>query len=132
MSGTRPANRSAQAGFTMVECLVAILLMAISTSGLLALYMSQTRAAGYSRHATEATVLAQDQLERLRTTAAPGVTTTGTQAGLNEKGQVVSGGLFTRSWTSTPVLSYVDVAVTVTWNEDGATKNVVLRTRRNL
>ena len=125
-------SRRPEAGFTMVEVLVSILLTAIATTGILALYLVETRASGFSRHQTEATVLAQDKMESLRTAAAPGVTTTTTEAGLNEKGKVVSGGLYTRSATTTPVTSYADVSVTVSWTEDGLAKQVVLRSKRNL
>ena len=51
----------------MIEVMVAILLTAIATSGIIGLYIVETRASGFSRHSTEATVLAQDQIEILRT-----------------------------------------------------------------
>lgn len=115
----------------MIEVMVAVLLTAIAAAGIVGLYMVETRASGFSRHMTEATVLAQDQLERMRTS---GVTGTGSTASLNELGKVVSGGLYTRSWSTavgTPA-SFEDLTVTVSWPEDGVTKNVTLRARRNV
>ena len=117
-------------GFTMIEVMIAIAITAIATSGLLALFMVETRASGYSRHSTEATVLAEDQVERLRTSAPPAATTTGTQTAIDERGK--SGGIYTRTWTTTPGSSYYDVSVTVSWPEDGTTKQVVVRSRRDL
>ncbi len=130
--GNRHPQRRAQLGFTMVEVMVAFMLTAIATTGLVALYSIQTHAGGFSRHAMEATELAQDQVERLRTQVAPTSTTTGTQASLDAKGKLVTGGMFTRSWTITPNSSNCDIVVTVAWNEDGVDRNVVMRGKRNL
>jgi prepilin-type N-terminal cleavage/methylation domain-containing protein len=122
-------TRRPQGGFTMIEVMIAITVTAIATSGLLALFMVETRASGFSRHSTEATVLAEDQLERLRTAAAPTVTTSGSQTGIDERGK--SGGIFNRTWTTTVGSTYYDTSVTVTWPEDGTTRTVTLRSRRN-
>jgi len=113
----------------MIEVMIAITVTAIATSGLIALFMVETRASGFSRHSTEATVLAEDQLERLRTAAAPTVTTSGSQTGIDERGK--SGGIFNRTWTTTVGASYDDISVTVSWPEDDTTRTVTLRSRRN-
>lgn len=123
-------TRRAQAGFTMIEVMIAVLLTAIATSGIIGLFMVQSRASGFSRHQTEATVLAQDQLERLRTVP---TTVSGADASpLDAAGK--PGGIYTRSWTfatgATP--TYYDIAVTVAWDEDNSAKTVVIRGRRNM
>ncbi|HVK85814.1 MAG TPA: prepilin-type N-terminal cleavage/methylation domain-containing protein [Kofleriaceae bacterium] len=114
-------RRRRDAGFTMVEVMVAILLTAIAVIGILALYMTQTRASSYSRHSSEAAVLAADGLEKLRTMNPP---TGGTETGLTETGK--TGGMFTRVsevvGTSTPY----DVKVTVSWEESGAMRSVIV------
>jgi Tfp pilus assembly protein PilV len=51
----------------MIELMVAILLTAIALMGLIALFLAQSKASGFTRHSTEATVLAVDKLEKLRT-----------------------------------------------------------------
>jgi Tfp pilus assembly protein PilV len=114
----------------MIEVMVAMLITAIAIMGLLALYISQARASGYSRHTTEATVLATDKIEKLRTM---GVATavSGTETGLDEKG-IAGSGLYTRTWSETLGPSFADLVATVTWDEDGVTKTVTLRARRNL
>ena len=116
----------------MVEVMVAFLLTAISTTGLVALYSIQTHAGGYSRHSMEATELAQDQLERLRTQIAPATTTNGSQASLDSKGKTATNGTFTRAWTVTPNAAYCDITVTVSWSDDGVSRSVVMRGKRNL
>src|SRR5678816_1125705 len=104
-----------EAGFTMIEVMVALMLTAVGTAGLLALYSVQTRASGYTRHSIEASELAQDQIERLLATAAPGSVTTGSQQHLDERGAVTTSGMFTRTWTVTPQTEYCDLVVTVSW-----------------
>ncbi len=115
----------------MIEVMVALLLTAIAASGIIALFMVQTRSSGYSRHATEATILAQDEMERLRAMDINGGS--GTTTGINEFGQ--AGGIFTRSWEITGSAgSHLDVIVTVSWNEDGNTtpRQVRLVSRKSL
>ena len=121
-------NRRSQAGFTMIEVMVSILLTAIAASGVMALYMIQTRASGFSRHSTEAAVLVQDEMEQLRTSTTTG---TATVASLNERGKVVSGGLFTRTYTVTTGAGFDEMVVSVSWTEDGVAKTVTMRSRRN-
>lgn len=126
----RRARRRRGAGFTMIEVMVALLLTAIAASGIIALFMVQTRSSGYSRHSTEATILAQDEMERLR--AMDINAGSGSVANLNELGQ--SGGIFTRSWTiSASAGAHVDVTVTVSWNEDGnaTPRSVTLVSRKS-
>jgi type II secretory pathway pseudopilin PulG len=129
-----------QRGFTLVEVMIAILLTAIAIIGIVALYMSETRASGYSRHTTEASVLAEDKLEqlfRLAAICAP-VPCTGAAADagkIDAEGNTGTGGIFTRSWTATAPINttYWDLVITVSWVEDdpGNPKSVVLRGRRN-
>ncbi len=114
----------------MIEVMIAVLLTAIATSGIIGLYMVETRASGFSRHTTEATILAQDQMEILRTSKVVGVDVTTTN--LNEHGK--TGGIFTRIWTvvaNAAPLVYDDMTVEVRWVEDGVTRSVILRARRN-
>ncbi|HEU0034741.1 MAG TPA: prepilin-type N-terminal cleavage/methylation domain-containing protein [Kofleriaceae bacterium] len=122
-------RRPPEAGFTMIEVLVAIVLCSIAVVGISALARVQSNAAGFSRRSTEASILAEDQFERLRLTASPTIASTGSQTGLDENGVVSNKGVFTRSWTVTPNGTYADVAVTVSW-DDGVTRKVVLRGRR--
>lgn len=127
--GSRRDRR--QGGFTMIEVMVAILLTAIAIIGILALYMAQSRAGAYSRHTSEASVLAEDGLEALRAMPTPA---TATLSNVDERGK--SGGIFTRTSTVTGPIgtapsAYYDLRVAVTWDEDGVARSVVLNGRRN-
>lgn len=120
---------STQAGFTMMEVMIAMLITAIAIIGIVALFMTQTNASSLSRHQTEATVLAEDKIEKLRTLG-PAAAQTGTDTSIDEKGG--SGGIYTRTWTETVGANFADLTVNVTWNENGVAKTVALRGRRNL
>jgi Tfp pilus assembly protein PilV len=115
----------------MIEVMVAILLTAIAIIGILSLYMAQSRASSYSRHTSEASVLAEDGLEKLRLESAPAGSTL---TDVDEQG--VSPGIFTRVLTVSGLVgsapaAYYDLTSTVTWEEDGVTRTVTLNGRRN-
>ncbi len=111
----------------MTEVMIALLLTAVAVMGILGVYLGQLRASSYSRHTSEAVILAQDKLEQLRTQAAG--STSGSDLNIDERG--VATGVFTRSWTVALASGYADVVVTITWSEDGTARQFVLRGRRN-
>lgn len=122
--------RTRQAGFTMIEVMIAVLLTAIAVVGVIGLYRVQTRSSGYSRYATEASVLAADKLETLRTTVLPA---SGSETGVDARGKVGVGGPYTRTWTVTqPVTTQWNLRVDVAWNDDGNTRTVTLHAIRGL
>ncbi len=125
----RRTTRTREDGFTLIEVMISVLLTAIAVIGIMALYMSQTRASAYSRHATEATVLAADKLEQLRTLSSTGMAGSA-DSGLDSLG--ASGGIFSRTWAVTTGTEYIDLRVTVTWDEDGTSKSVIVNGRRGL
>jgi type IV pilus modification protein PilV len=125
----RPRRR-AEAGFTMVEVMIALLLTAVAIMGILALFMTATKSTDYSRHTTEATVLAQDRVEWLRTQGAAAAYGPITETGIDERGVVP--GLFTRTSSEVVGTDFATIKVTVTWVDGGASHTVTLNARRNL
>jgi prepilin-type N-terminal cleavage/methylation domain-containing protein len=121
-------KRHEEAGFTMVEVMVAVLLSAIAVMGIVGLFKVQSNASSFSRHNTEASVLASDKMEFLRT---QGVPVAGSESGLDALGNVGVGGLFDRSWTVTGT-TIIDYSVTVGWDEDGVARSVMLQSKRGL
>src|SRR5215467_8744598 len=113
---TRAAR--SERGFTMIEIMVALLLTAVAVMGILAVYLAETRASSYTRHSSEAAILAQDKLEQLRTQVA--ATTSGVETNINERG--VATGIYTRRWTVTLSSGYADIVITMSWSEDGVAK----------
>jgi Tfp pilus assembly protein PilV len=105
-----------EGGFTMIEVMIAVLLTVIAVIGIIALFMTETRAAAYSRRATEATNLATDKLEKLRTLTTP---TSGSELTVDAQG-VTTGGMFERKWTVSVGTNFTDLTVQVGWNDDTA------------
>jgi len=122
-----PHRVNTEQGFTLIEVMIAILLSAIAVVGLVGIYSVQTRGSSVSRHTTEAAVLAEDRMEDLRTQIAPA---TGSESGLDALG--AAGGIYNRAWTVAIGGSDITYSVTVSWNEDGITRNVTLRSKRGL
>ena len=122
-----PRRPNKEDGFTLIEVMISILLAMIAVIGIVGMYRVEARASSNSRHVTEASVLAGDRLEQLRTTSSP---TTSTDTNINELG--VTTGIFTRVATVTPNVAggYIDLQVVVTWTEEGNAKTVTLYGRR--
>ena len=98
--------------------------------GIIALYITETKASGFSRHTTEGAVLAQDKVEQLRTQGNMVAIGPIVEANINERG--LAGGIFTRTTTVTPVGgNYANITVTVTWGDDGIAHSVAVKARRN-
>ncbi len=123
----------------MIEVLLSLVLAAIAIMCIIALYIASTRASGFSRHSTEAAVLGEDKVEKLRTlgaatqigTLANGACTTGTtEVGIDGQGN--TGGLYTRVYCEALEASYADIVVTVSWTDDGVPHAVTLAARRSL
>jgi type II secretion system protein I len=118
-----------QAGFTMIEVMVAMLLTALTVIGVLGLYRIESRASAVSRRETEASVLAQDKLEELRTQIAPSAYITQSDQPIEG---VSSDQPFTRTWTieESPDPAVYNITVTVTWDADGYQRTVTVRGQR--
>ena len=116
-------------GFTLIEVMIAMVLTAIAIMGIIALYVTETKASGFSRHSTEASVLAQDRLEMMRTGTSATIAST-SEPNLNEQGLTVAGGLYTRTYQQTFQTTYADMLVTVSWSDDGQLHVVTINARR--
>src|SRR5690348_13607028 len=102
-----------QDGFTMVEVMISVLITAIAALGFIGMFMTQTQAGAFTRHSTEASVLATDKLEALRTTAAGSLTSSNDT--VDAQGVAATGAMFSRKWTVTSAGTYYDLKVQVGW-----------------
>lgn len=96
----RPRQRAK--GFTVVEVLVTLPLMAVAFAGIAMTAVVSTRTDTKSHEAAAATSLAQAQLERMRNLArthSAWVEGTHVQTGLDETGATCPQGVFSRQWT---------------------------------
>jgi Tfp pilus assembly protein PilV len=132
-------NPRPQGGFTLVEVMIAILLTALTVIGVVALFRVETRASAYSRRETEASVLAQDTLEKQRTFAAPTASSTTTETALDALGRDTTttgttvGHVFTRTVTLAPTTdtSVYKITVTISWtDESGVSRSVTVNGMR--
>jgi type IV pilus assembly protein PilV len=129
-----PEGRRKEGGFTLIEVMIAMLLLLIGVAGVLRLQMVSVRATSFSRHATEATIVAEDKMEELMSLdgsiiltgptvcAPPGGPVPCAFDTVDEKAVDDPAGEYTRTWTS--VASIVnpgtqDISVTVGWTERG-------------
>jgi len=131
-------RRSQQSGFTLIEILISLVIAAIAMIGVLGLYRAQTNASSFSRRNTEATMIAERQLETLRTQAAVVATITFPAVQVDETGTASAAGPFTVNTTVTKItvgtapnlIGYDEIKVKVSWTEDGGTRTVTALGRR--
>jgi type IV pilus modification protein PilV len=124
----RPIERRGEAGFTLVEVLVSLIILTIGLAGILGLALSGSNAAGYARHATEASVVAQDKLESLR--VQPAATLTSGADIVDGKAFVNVNGLYTRTWTVSWNGTLANLVVATTWKDGGSDHTITYRTMR--
>lgn len=119
-------------GFTIIEIMIAMTVLVIGMAGIVKLTVASMRASALSRHATEATVLAEDKMEFLRTVPVAALVS-GTDQ-VDARGKVVADAPYTREWAVAvaPAFATLTVSVTVTWYEEGGTDplQVLFRTER--
>lgn len=130
MTATEPEPRD-EAGFTLIEVMIALTLTAVAVLGLIAMYASSMKASGFSRHQAEAAALAQEKVEQLRSGPA-GSIGSGSDVNLDPIGSAGTG-IYTRKYSQTADSSgaYDDILVTVSWSDDGTAHHVTVYARRN-
>jgi len=130
-------DRVRERGFTLLEVLIAISIFSIGVLAVAAMQGTATRGNRLGNELTRATVLAQQQIEVLKSadTSHPATLATGLPTGnyndpnnpIDETGQ--NGGIFTRSWVVAVNTTFSRlVTVTVSWTIGTKTYNVVLST----
>jgi prepilin-type N-terminal cleavage/methylation domain-containing protein len=108
----------ADAGLTLIEVMIGMVILTIVSLGLMSLTVSIFRGNTFSRHLTTATTLAQDHIERVKRLGYANATTA---AGTEHYGSIVDFPGFKRVTTienDTPTTNVRTVTVTVSWSAD--------------
>ncbi len=118
----------ASKGFSLIELLIGLVLLAIGLLAIGSLQITSLRGTTFSHHLIQATYLAQDRLEFLKSLPFD-------DSGLNagqypEKGLSAAGIPFTRNVTVTQEGALKKIDCTVTWN-DGRDHSVTFSTIRS-
>ena len=110
-------------GFSLVEVMIALLILAIALLALAGLMVTTTRNSSFGGHMTEASTFAQDRLEQLRVSPWAGV------AAGNDTIQGSTGITYTRNWTVTPNADGTQrwVSITLTWTDPTKNSNHSMR-----
>jgi type IV pilus assembly protein PilV len=110
-------------GFSLVEVMIALLILAIALLALAGLMVTTTRNSSFGGHMTEASTFAQDRLEQLRVSPWAGV------ASGNDTIQGSTGITYTRTWTVTPNTNGDQrwVSITLTWTDPTKNSNHSMR-----
>ena len=119
MSRSRLQRSGEEGGFTLIEVLIALLVLLVGMAGILSLQLTSMKATSFSRHATEASSLAEDKVEDLRTVALDSVRFANGTDQVDARGVADADGPYTRSWTISPGADTTIVNVSVSWTERG-------------
>jgi len=106
-------------GFSLIEMLIAIVILSISLLSLATLMVTTTRGNSFGSHVTEATMFGQDKLEEFR--AMPWVAIPNGQETDQRTG--ATGVDFTRTWNVATNGNLKTINITVSWN-DGTSRSI--------
>ena len=111
-------SMTGQKGFTLIEIMIAIFLLAVALLGLASVTTSVIKGNSFSQTLTTATTLAKDKMEDLKGmsyTALPTGTVTDYATADGTVQTSATGSYYTRSWNA-PGTDTKTITVTVTWS----------------
>ena len=113
-------DRKGERGFTLIEVLIALLVLMVGMAGILSLQITSMKATSFSRHATEASSLAEDKVEDLRTVPISSSRFADGTDQVDSRGVAAADGQYTRSWFISPGTETTIITVSVAWTERGS------------
>ena len=131
---TFPNGKNSDQGFSLVESLIAIIILGIVMTGSMAFYTFANAQYYHGLHHQTATWLADSQMETCKSLGASALPAANCQSGTTSLGAVIQGLTASQTLLLTQVsgTTYYDVKVTITWTEPKeASRSVVLETYIN-
>ena len=118
-------------GFTMIEVLIALVILSVAFLGLAGLMVQTTKNTSFGGLMTEAATFAQDKLEELRATRWDDVNAFSGKDKAKDHPQLSYKADYNRSWAvegaaASPTDTVRTMSVTVTWN-DRTQRSITLR-----
>ena len=107
-----------QKGFTLLEVMIAVFLLAVAIMGAASLTTSVIKGNSFSQTLTTATTLAKDKMEELKATdytALPSGTVTDYAKADGTVQPSATGSYYSRQWTAPGTTNTKTITVTVTW-----------------
>ena len=116
---------SNQNGFSLIEVLIAMAILAMSMLAAATMQLGSIRNNATGNMVTQATMLAKAQMEVLKNTADVTTLADGTQNNIDADG--LPGGIYNRSWTVSNLGTTARrIMVTVQWSKRGRSRTIVL------
>ena len=100
-------------GFTLIEVLVALIILSFSLLALAGLMVTTTKNNSFGNHMTEAATFAQDKLEELRAIKWENLS----DGNYTDQQDVLTGITYTRNWNVTTNGSLKTITINVNWND---------------
>ena len=116
---------SNQRGFSLIEILIAMGILALAMLAAASMQFSSIRNNASGNMATQANMLAKAQMEVLKNTSDITTLTDGVENNIDANGQ--PGGIYNRSWTVANLGATARrITVTVQWSKRGKSRSIVL------
>ena len=115
---------SKQSGFSLIEVLIAMAILAISLLAAATMQVSSIRNNASGNMVTQANMLAKAQMEVLKNTADVTTLADGAENNIDADGQ--PGGIYNRSWMVTNMGTTARrITVTVEWTKRGLSRSII-------